>query len=390
MLVNQWTVMQCPQLRTSMKLPRTVSVAIFRKKDGQDEVLVGLRDKNPKKQKWALPGGHVDDGETLAQAAIREIKEETGIELKEQDLIFVERHKRKVGGNEKERIDIVFYAQVPEDVDFKAASDVDELHWRKTDDLSDLVFNHDKSIKKALDLMSPKQKKTASSKIDDEKPLPPEKRGILIVLEGVDGSGKSTAAAKLSDWLESQGYAVVSTSWNTSRLLKKPMKKAKKEKVLSPLVFSMLSMTDMILRYENIIKPALERNHVVICDRYIYTSLVRDGIRGVSEKMILNNYEEFREPDVLFYCSIEPETAVKRVTKAKGLKYYSAGLDLGLSPNKEESCLKYTSLMKKAYDRILPEKENYVKIDMSESIEDVFSNILDKLSKKFRMHWAED
>ena len=380
MLVQNWISTHARFAKEAGKSAiRTVSVAIFREKDGKLEVLVGKRGRKPESGRLALPGGHVEDGESLSEAAIREISEETGVTLTEDQLNFVERKKRKA---DDKRIDIVFFAKVPYDTKCKAGSDVDEVVWKSTGDVKGLVFGHGESIQKAVDMM--RQKKVAST----DGPLPIEKRGILIVFEGVDGSGKSTQSAKLSDWLESQGYAVVTTCWNSSKLLKKPMKKAKEKKILSPLVFSMLSMTDMILRYENVVKPALERNHVVICDRYSYTSLVRDGIRGIDQKMIRNNYEELRQPDIIFHCVLPVEAAVERVTKSKGLKYYSAGMDMGLSPTKEESCLKYTALMDKKYKEILPDEENYVKLDMDRKVDDIFDDVLDKLSNKFKMMWA--
>jgi dTMP kinase len=147
--------------------------------------------------------------------------------------------------------------------------------------------------------------------------------------------------------------------------------------------YSLINAADMIYRYENVILPALRRNEIVIADRYYYTSLVRDGIREVNKKMVEKIYENCMEPDILFHCSAPVPLAVSRVVGDKGLSYYGSGIDLGLAPSKEESCLKYEELMDKEYEKILPDSPGYVKLDMTKAILDIAKTVLRKLKDRF-------
>jgi thymidylate kinase len=75
--------------------------------------------------------------------------------------------------------------------------------------------------------------------------------------------------------------------------------------------------------------------------------------------------------------------AYHRLVDDKGLKYYGAGLDLGLSPSKEESCAKYESMMDKIYKQILPKEPNYHILDTNRPIDDTFADIRKTLADKF-------
>ena len=72
--------------------------------------------------------------------------------------------------------------------------------------------------------------------------------GKLIVVEGIDGSGKSTQLSLLRKWLESQGYNIFFTEWNSCELVKETTRRGKKTKVLTPLTFSLLHATDFANR----------------------------------------------------------------------------------------------------------------------------------------------
>ena len=80
--------------------------------------------------------------------------------------------------------------------------------------------------------------------------------GTLIVVEGVDGSGKSTQMSLLKDWLNSTVNGVIFTEWNSSRLISETTKKAKKKNLLTPRTFSLLHAVDFADRLEQIIVPA--------------------------------------------------------------------------------------------------------------------------------------
>jgi dTMP kinase len=108
------------------------------------------------------------------------------------------------------------------------------------------------------------------------------------------------------------------------------------------------------LRYENEILPALNDNKIVVCDRYIYTSMARDKARGINIEIMNEIYKGFREPDILFHCVLPIHTAFSRMIKEKGLTYYGTGMDLNLADNKEDNYVKYGNPLGEYYKQILP------------------------------------
>jgi dTMP kinase len=213
---------------------------------------------------------------------------------------------------------------------------------------------------------------------------PKNKRGLLIVFEGIDGAGKSTQVDQLIKWLEKdQGYAVTYSKWNSSKLMKPVIDKAKDKRELTPLLYSLLHASDMVYRYNHEICPALAANKIVICDRYIYTSIVRDKARGVDVEFLNKIYKDFREPDILFHCVVPIHVAFGRLVKEKGLSYYGSGMDLNLADNREENYVKYEHILDKYYKQVLPAMNGYVKLEMRKSIPEIFDDIKATVTKKF-------
>ncbi|MBQ7287435.1 MAG: hypothetical protein IJW73_06715, partial [Candidatus Gastranaerophilales bacterium] len=88
--------------------------------------------------------------------------------------------------------------------------------------------------------------------------------GLLICVEGIDGSGKSTQIELLYSWLKDKGIDVILTQWNSSELIANTTKKAKKKNLLSGRTFSLLHAVDFADRLERTIKPALKAGFVVL------------------------------------------------------------------------------------------------------------------------------
>ncbi|MBP1358129.1 MAG: dTMP kinase [Sulfolobus sp.] len=178
------------------------------------------------------------------------------------------------------------------------------------------------------------------------------KKGVLIAFEGIDGSGKSSQASLLKDWIEMR-MDVYLTEWNSSDWIHDIIKEAKKKDLLTPLTFSLIHATDFSDRYERYILPMLKTGFTVICDRYIYTAYARDTVRGVNLEWVKKLYSFAIKPDVTFYIRVQPEVALERIKKAKRkIKPQEAGADIfpGLSP--EEGFLKYQGLIVEMYDKI--------------------------------------
>ena len=119
---------------------------------------------------------------------------------------------------------------------------------------------------------------------------PNRHRGKLIVVEGIDGSGKSTQISLLSHWLRSQGYAVAFSEWNSSPLVRQTTRRGKKKEMFTPTTFSLIHATDFADRMESYILPLVKSGAIVCADRYAYTAFARDVARGVSRRWVRNLY----------------------------------------------------------------------------------------------------
>src|SRR3984893_3072930 len=180
--------------------------------------------------------------------------------------------------------------------------------------------------------------------------------GRLFVVEGIDGSGKSTQLSLLHKWLESKGYGVVFSEWNSSSLVKDTTKLGKKKKLLTPATFSLIHSTDFADRTERSILPLLKAGAVVLCDRYIYTAFARDVARGMDREWVRDLYRFAVKPAVAFYFRVPLETAIGRLVGARdGFKYYEAGLDLGLTDDPEDSFRIFQGRIIEEYEKMIPE-----------------------------------
>lgn len=177
--------------------------------------------------------------------------------------------------------------------------------------------------------------------------------GKLIVIEGGDGSGRSTQIAQLVDWLEARGHATVRVGLKHSALVSEELEKAQEGNILSHTTLSLFYATDFADQFENTILPALRAGFIVLCDRYIYTLMARDLVRGMDESWLRNLFGIALEPDAVFYLAVPPEELVQRsLAKYASLDYWESGMDLGLSRDMFDSFLKYQASMQKAFKRL--------------------------------------
>jgi dTMP kinase len=194
--------------------------------------------------------------------------------------------------------------------------------------------------------------------------------GRLIIVEGIDGSGKSTQLLLLQKWLESQGHKVFFTEWNSSRLVRDTTKRGKKAKSLTPTTFSLLHATDFASRLFHEIMPPLKAGMLVLADRYMYTAFARDVVRGVSPQWVRKLYNFAIRPDMAFYFKVPIEVAISRLlggTRGQ-FKYYEAGMDMNLSQDVTESFRLFQSRILIEYDKIVDEY-GLIKMDATKDIE---------------------
>ncbi len=191
--------------------------------------------------------------------------------------------------------------------------------------------------------------------------------GVLVCVEGIDGSGKSTQLSLLRDWLKSTGKDVIYTEWNSSPLISQTTKLAKKKNMLSPRTFSLLHAVDFADRLKQVIAPALKAGFIVLADRYAYTAFARDVARGVDPKWVREVYDFAIKPDLTIYFDIDPKTSMERICFNRTPKFYEAGMDLKLSNDPFESYILFQTRVVKEYKKMLKEYD-IISLDAKDSI----------------------
>ncbi len=185
---------------------------------------------------------------------------------------------------------------------------------------------------------------------------PNPSKGKLIVVEGIDGSGKSTQIDLLHKWLIEKGKSVYFSEWNSSPLVKSTSKLGKKKKSFTPTTFSLIQAADFANRWENQFLPMLKAGVIVLADRYAFTGFARDVARGVDPQWVRNLYSFAYLPDLTLYFEVPLDEAVDRITSSRAkIKYYEAGMDLNLSDKKVTSFRLFQSRILEEYERMIPE-----------------------------------
>jgi dTMP kinase len=180
--------------------------------------------------------------------------------------------------------------------------------------------------------------------------------GRLIIVEGIDGSGKSTQLQLLQKWLVSGGYKVFFTEWNSSALVNETIRRGKKKNLLTPTTFSVLHATDFADRLTHLIIPPLKAGMIVLADRYIYTAFSRDVVRGVHPEWVRDLYGFAIRPDIAFYFKVPVDVALKRISNGRReIKYHEAGMDLQLEDNVRDGFRLFQGRILEEYDRIAVE-----------------------------------
>lgn len=191
-----------------------------------------------------------------------------------------------------------------------------------------------------------------------------ERPGTLIIVEGSDGSGKSTQLLIAKNLLESNGFFCVHSVWNSSMKIHEMQKKFKKFDLHMPAaVFDSIYASDFIERYLTEMRWALKAGMVVLCDRYMYTALARGYARGIRMEHLKPFYDlYFPVPDLAFYFRIPVDIAAQRAIGRNPLKHYEAGMDVRYSENIIDSFKKFQTKVIEWYD-ILAEQNGMHVID---------------------------
>src|SRR5919204_5690946 len=185
---------------------------------------------------------------------------------------------------------------------------------------------------------------------------PHEYPGKLFVVEGIDGSGKTTQLGLLAKWLDAAGHRVFVTEWNSPALVKPATRAGKKKNALTPMTFSLLHATDFADRLLYNIVPPLKAGMIVLADRYSYTAFARDAARGVDRRWVRELYSFAVKPDLAVYFRVPIDVSVDRLLARRvKLKFYEAGLDMGWSTSPIESFRLFQGKVLEEYDQIVQE-----------------------------------
>ena len=208
--------------------------------------------------------------------------------------------------------------------------------------------------------------------------------GRLIIVEGIDGSGKSTQLQLLQKWLLNEDFRVFFTEWISSSLVKATIRRGKKKNLLTPTTFSLLHATDFADRLNHLIIPPLKAGMIVCADRYIYTAFARDVVRGVHPDWVRNLYGFAVQPNIGFYFKVPIDISIKRILNGRvELKFHEAGMDLGLSQDPKESFRLFQSRIIEQYDKIA-KQYNLTVIDATLPIQKQQSQIREIVREKLR------
>jgi dTMP kinase len=204
--------------------------------------------------------------------------------------------------------------------------------------------------------------------------------GKLIVLEGTDGVGRSTQINLLREWLEKQGMAVSDTGLRRSTLTQAGLDAAKQGHTLSRTTMSLFYATDFADRLENQILPAMKAGFIVLSDRYFFSIIARDVVRGADPVWARKVYGFALRPDIIFYLKADVETLVTRMVHGRGFDYWESGMDIRCADNLYDSFIVYQTRLIQQFDQ-MAEEFGFITIDATLSPSAVFSQIQERLKQ---------
>jgi dTMP kinase len=200
---------------------------------------------------------------------------------------------------------------------------------------------------------------------------PEELSGNLIVVEGADGSGRSTQISLLTEWLESEGFAVETMGLRRSYLVGEDIDGLLAENAVTRLTLALMYSTDFFDQLERRILPALRSGLIVLADRYIFTLIARAAVRGISRDYLHGIYEIALRPDLTFWLNVRPEVAFEReFKKSQTISYWESGRDMSLSNDLFQSFIRYQSLIKREFE-YLSKRHGFIELDGERSIAEV-------------------
>ena len=202
-------------------------------------------------------------------------------------------------------------------------------------------------------------------------------QGLLITFEGGEGTGKSTQSKLLYDYLKSKTKDVILTrepgGCTESENIRNLLVKGNINK-WDPITESLLHNAARREHIKNIIKPALLKNKIVICDRYIDSTMAYQGIgQGVNLNFLNILSKEITEnilANITFIFDIDPDISLKRAKKR----------DKNTNNRYENFDISFHRNIRNYFKSLINTNKRYILIDASNSIEEIHLKILKSLN----------
>ena len=211
---------------------------------------------------------------------------------------------------------------------------------------------------------------------------PSEITGNLIVIEGMDGSGRSTQIALLQEWLESEGFAVQTSGLRRSNLVGRDIDELLAKNAATRLTLALMYATDFFDQMEHRILPALRSGTVVLADRFIFTLIGRGVVRGINRDYMSGLYAMALRPHLTFWLNVRPETAFGReFKKAQAISYWEAGRDMSLSHDLYWSFIRYQTMIKREFE-VMAKKHNFLELDGEASVSTVNKQLRQRIAEQ--------
>jgi dTMP kinase len=211
---------------------------------------------------------------------------------------------------------------------------------------------------------------------------PTELNGSLIVIEGMDGSGRSTQIALLQEWLESEGFSVQTSGLRRSNLVGRDIDELLAKNAVTRLTLALMYATDFFDQLEHRIVPALRSGAIVLADRFIFTLIARGVVRGINRDYLTGLYAMALRPNLTFWLNVRPETAFAReFKKAQAISYWEAGRDMSLSHDLYWSFVRYQTMIKRELEN-MAKRNAFIELDGEASVSAVNKQLRQRISEQ--------
>jgi dTMP kinase len=169
------------------------------------------------------------------------------------------------------------------------------------------------------------------------------KAGVLIAVEGLDGSGKTTVMETIRSEIVASGREAIVSNWNDASYVYNLSQALTLDGELEPRMRLVLGAAELAARYQYEIIPALERGAVVILNKYVVSAMAHSVVRGHTEALVRKAYRFAVPPDLLLYFDVDPSVALQRKGATKVPGFWESGLDLAVEEPVHEAMRRYSA-----------------------------------------------